>query len=48
MRMSKLVSPLKKQTTTKTNQNQETITTATDCCCGMVLAQCVRMKQKNK
>jgi hypothetical protein len=46
MRMSKLDLSLRKQTTTKTNENQETITTATDCYCGMVLAQCVRMKQK--
>ena len=48
MRTSKLVSALRKQTTAKkkTIENHETITTATDCCCGMVLAQCVRMKQK--
>jgi len=48
MRMSKLVLPLRKQTTTKTKENHQTITTATDCCCGMVLAQCVRMKQKKR
>lgn len=52
MRMSNLVSSLRKQTTTKTErkrktkENHQTITTATNCCCGMVLAQCVRMKQK--
>jgi len=48
MRMSKLVSSLRKQTTTKPKENHQTITTATDCYCGMVLAQCVRMKPKKK
>jgi hypothetical protein len=48
MRMSKFILPLRKQTTTKIKENHQTITTATDCCCGMVLAQCVRMKQKEK
>lgn len=51
MRISKLVSIFEKTNNNKNvnkKENHEMITTATNCYCSMVLAQCVRMKQKRE